>query len=418
MALKREREAIERRAMNPNLPPYKPRTPRGPSDPAPLAPPMHDGQELAGVSTLTGPDGDVKATWNKTRVTGGEPQPLPEGFPDLPVSVSRMTRGDGSQVVEWQTYKPEDRARAEAVLAAWARHAELYAGIAGTCPPPAVDTLDESRINVIPIGDPHIGMLSWLPETGSHFDVKIACRELLACIRELLAALPKCRRIVIGNLGDALHAQDNSARTPGHGNQLDTDGRFAKVLDATFTVFRGVIDSALLTHEIANFRNLPGNHDPLIAAVLALLLKSWYRNEPRVVIEDAFAAHQYDHFGTNLIGWHHGDRSKKGELPAIMANDHDGDGTGLWGETGEHVWHVGHEHHTTVTETPGCFVHIHNTLAAADSWHAAKYRAKRFLRGFTYHWTYGEVSQVRVSLRRVRDAIVEAAAAPKVKVAS
>jgi len=396
--------AAKYREGRPDLPPYKPMLPRGPMSPPEDPYVIADGQELSGLSTLVGPTGETRLAWHKTRAAGADPLPLPEGFSSVPTRVSRMSRGDGQQIVEWASYAPDEEERIRAITEAWKRHASLYAGLAGKSPVPEC-VFDADQINVIPIGDPHIGMLAWAPETGDHFDTKIACRELRCCIQELLASMPKCERAIITNLGDAMHAQDDSNKTPGHGHMLDVDGRFARSLDALHILLRSIVDEALKTHEHVTFRNLPGNHDPRVAVELMMWLRAVYENEPRVDIADAYAAHQYDLFGTNLLGWHHGDRTRKGELPAIMASDHDGGGTGWWGTTTEHVWHVGHEHHTTVLETPSCFTWVHNTMAARDAYHAGRYRAKRMLRGFTYHKEYGESGIKTVSLARVRAAL-------------
>lgn len=392
------RRAAKLRERKPGLPPYVPNPPRGPAAPPDDPHYIPEGHELAGVSTLTGPEGEVRGEWSKTRVAGADPTPLPEGF-GPPASISRLTRGDGSVVSEWQTFKPDEITRAQAMAAAWERHASLYAGLAEPSTAPA--HVDADLITLYPLGDPHIGMLSWEPETGDHFDVKIATRELLSCVRLMVAAAPPSEQAIVCNLGDFLHAQDDSALTPGHGNKLDVDGRFAKVLDAGHALLRGIVDAALERHARVTVRNLPGNHDPRVAAELAMWLKAVYERDPRVTVADAFAAHQYDRFGCNLFGWGHGDRGKTSELPAIMATDRAAD----WGETTERVWHVGHVHHLTRLETPGCVVETHRTMAARDGWHAGRYRAGRSLSAITYHREFGEVTRATVGLARVRAAL-------------
>lgn len=372
--------------------------PRGPRKHIP------DGHELAGLSTLTGPNGEPRGAWHKTRVAGTEtPEftPVPAGHHI--VSTATNVRGDGTVTQQWIRASQADVEREAAVLAAWERHAAVYAGLAAPIAPPAF--ADDALLAVYPIGDPHIGMLAWAPETGDHHDATIACRELLGCVRELVRDAPPAREALIINLGDALHAQDNLARTPGHGHQLDVDGRYGKILDALHVLVRGIVDAALEKHEHVTMHNLDGNHDPRVAVELMYWLRAVYEREPRVTIAPAHRAHQYYRFGKTLIGMHHGDRTKKGELPAIMAADHDGGGTGWWGETTEHVWHVGHEHHTTQLETPSCLTWVHNTLAAADAHHAGRYRSKRMLKVITYHREFGEHATATVSLARVRAAL-------------
>jgi hypothetical protein len=391
--------AAKYREGRPDLPPYKPMPPRGPMSPPDDPYVISEGHELSGLSSLVGPDGATRMAWHKTRVAGADPEPLPEGFSPIPVRVSRMSRGDGQQVIEWASYKPEEIERDAAMRAAWARHAEVYAGLAAPVAAPAFS--DADLVTLYPLGDPHIGMLSWAPETGDHFDAKIACRELLECVRLMVEAAPPSSHAIVCNLGDFLHAQDESARTPGHGNQLDVDGRYPKLLDMGHVLLRGIVDLTLAKHQHVTKRNLPGNHDPRVAAELMYWLRAVYEREPRVTVADAFAAHQYDRFGSCLFGWHHGDRTKASELPAIMATDRASD----WGQTTERVWHVGHVHHLTRVETPGCVVETHRTMAGRDAWHAGRYRAQRSLQAITYHREYGEVSRVTVGLERVRHAL-------------
>jgi hypothetical protein len=250
-------------------------------------------------------------------------------------------------------------------------------------------------------------MLAWAPESGTNFDTGIACRELLACVVELVSAAPASERAIVCNLGDFLHAQDDTKMTPGHGNKLDVDGRFAKVLEAGHMLLRGIIDAALTKHRHVTVRNLPGNHDPRVAAELAMWLRAVYEKEPRVSVADAYAAHQYDRFGLCLFGWHHGDRSPGVELPGIMAADRASD----WGESKFRVWHCGHVHHLSRKESPGCVVETHRTLAAGDAWHAGRYRAGRSLQAITYHREYGETARAMVGIERVRAALAKGTAA-------
>ncbi len=372
----------------------QPRAPRGPS----TKPCIPIGHELKGVSTLTNEAGDISSQWNKTHIASAlEPQhdPVPEGHQIK--KTSTLYGPDGSVRSQWVSSSADEIAREKAMVDAWARHAEVYRGLAGTSSLP-VRACDNDIVTVYPLGDPHVGMMAWAPEAGENFDTKIACSELLACVRMLVASAPPSAEAIICNLGDFMHAQDDSNMTPGHGNQLQVDGRFAKVLDAGHTLLRGIVDAALEKHARVKIRNLPGNHDPRVAAELAMWLRAVYERDPRVTVADAYAAHQYDRFGCNLFGWHHGDRSKASELPAIMATDRPDD----WGHTTDRVWHVGHVHHLTRLETPGCIVETHRTMAAKDAWHAGRYRAGRSLAAIGYHMVYGEVTRNTVGIKRVR----------------
>lgn len=372
------------------------RAPRGPS----AKPPIPEGHELSGVSTLANAEGETTAAWNKTRIHGADEPPthVPEAHQIK--RTATMVRGDGTTVTQWITTAADEVKREQLMQAAWARHAEVYAGLAGTTAAPS--GTEEDTCTVYPIGDPHIGLLAHASESGEHFDLGIATRELLECMRQLVDRSPPSKRAIIANLGDFLHAQDDKAETPGSGHRLDVDGRYGKVLDAAHAMLRAIIDNALLKHEVVHVRNLPGNHDPRVAVELSYWLRAVYEREPRVVVEDATRVMQYDRFGANLIGWTHGHTCKPANLPMVMATDRAED----WGDSTTHVWHTGHIHHLTRHETPGCIVESHRTLAAKDSWHAARYRSGRSLQSITYDRVHGESGRAVVGLSRVRAALL------------
>jgi hypothetical protein len=146
-------------------------------------------------------------------------------------------------------------------------------------------------------------------------------------------------------------------------------------------------------------RNLPGNHDPEVATALARALRAWFRNEPRVTIQDAYRVHQYERFGNVLLGFHHGDSTPAHELPGIMAVDE----REAWGATEFHYWHCGHVHHKIKDkEHPGCVIETHRILAPGDAWHVGRYRAGRGMSVITYDRQYGEIGRATVGIERVK----------------
>ena len=383
------------------LRPGVPQGPRGEHATAPT-PQIATGLELRAQTTKVRADGSLDHRYDKTGLA------RPDGYDGVPEGhhVAKETvrvDGDGRVGLRYVTTRPDVVRQEREMLAAWERHAALYAGLAAAVPTPG--PVDDDLITLYPLGDPHQGLLAWAPETGENYDLEIGARELVRCVRIMVDRAPPSKRAIITNLGDFYHAQDGTNRTPTSGHQLDVDGRWPKVLDAGHAVLRAIVDAALTKHEHVTIRNLPGNHDPRVAVELMFWLRAVYEREPRVHVADAYAHIQYDHFGTNLFGWTHGDAAKPGELPAIMAADHDGSGTGLWGATSCHVWHTGHVHHLNVHESPGCIVETHRTLAARDAYHAKRYRAGRSLQAITYHRAFGYDGRVNVELARVRAAL-------------
>lgn len=378
------------------------KTPRGPSGAHATEPPINlaDGQELRGQSTLITRSGSLTGRWDKSGIA-----PNPAQFEVVPeghhvIRTSTYLRADGQIAGQHISAEHEKASREKAKWAAWSRHADLYAGLAAPVTAPA--SSDADVIALYPLGDPHIGMLAWAPESGENFDLKIALRELLTCVRLMVESAPPAEHAIICNLGDFLHAQSDEQRTPGHGHKLDVDGRYAKVLDAGHALLRGIVDAALTRHRHVTIRNLPGNHDPQVAAELAMWLRAVYEREPRVTVADAFASYQFDRFGCCLFGWAHGDGAKAEQLPLIMANAE----PTAWGATNEHVWHTGHVHHLSRKEYTGCVVETHRTMASKDFWHSSKgYAAKRSLQMIAYHRQYGEITRNTVGLARVRSAL-------------
>ncbi len=379
--------------------------PRGPSGDHHGSPPVQlaPGLELKAQTVKVNGNGTLAHRFDKSHTARNEPlfETVPAGH-HVTKTTTRID-ADGRVGMQYVTAKHDAAQREADMAAAWARHVEIYKGLAE----PSKFTehpADDDLIALYPLGDPHIGMLAWAPESGEHFDLSIATRELLACVRLLVAGAPPAKRAIITNLGDFLHAQDDNNRTPGHSNPLDVDGRAAKVLDAGHALLRAIVDAALAKHEHVTIRNLPGNHDPQVAAGLAMWLRAVYEREPRVTVADAYASYQFDRFGCCLFGWAHGDGAKSEALPLLMANAE----REAWGATTEHVWHTGHVHHLSTKEYTGCVVETHRTMAGKDHWHASKgYSAKRSLSVISYHRDYGEITRNRVGLERVRNALAK-----------
>jgi hypothetical protein len=363
-------------------------------------PQVGEGLELKGQSILVNPDGTLGRRWDKSHVASEQPrlEPVPPGF--LTRKITSAIGPNGDVRLQYITSSPEEQQRWEAFWAAAKEQAKVHEG--AKLPVVVPTYLDTDLLAWYPIGDPHLGLLSWAPETGVDFDLKIAVRDLEECMAQMVASVPAAAKATIVSLGDLFHAQDNTQLTPGHGNKLDVDSRFGKVLGAVQALTCAMTDLALQRHGEVTFAFLPGNHDPLMAAVMGSWLRAEYKNEPRVHVAPAFNSFYYERFGASLLGACHHDGVKIPDLPGIMAFDRCAD----WGQTNHHHWHCGHEHHREVREYAGCTVEVHNTLAARDSWaHGRGFRSNRQLSAIVYHRAWGEYARVTIGLDRVRAAL-------------
>jgi hypothetical protein len=319
-----------------------------------------DGFAVKGTSTLYDSDGNVRATWVKTR----------EDVEDLRDALEAFTAG----------------------LCETARDvAEPVAP-----PPDALDALLSAYV----VGDAHIGAYAHGEETGvEDYDVKIATADLRGAFNHLIGASPASAVGMLVNVGDAFHANDTTSQTPASKNLLDTDGRFSQVIDRAVTVFRYAIDLMLRKHREVWIINARGNHDPDAAIWLNKVLEAYYHREPRVRIINNAPKFQYVEWGEVLIGVHHGDRIKRQQLYEAMTRDK----REAWGRAKYSYFWTGHIHHKEAEEIGGCLFESFNTLAAPDAWHAGQgYGASREMQQITLHRQHGIVARNVCGLRMAR----------------
>jgi len=254
---------------------------------------------------------------------------------------------------------------------------------------------DADLLTVIPMGDPHFGLMTWAKEVGENFDLKIAEQLTFDSVDRLCALSPSSDAAMLLNLGDFYHADNSTNRTPNGGNSLDVDGRFQLIAQVGLRAMTRCVRRLLEKHRHVIVRNNRGNHDPHQAYMLSLAMDAMFSNEPRVHVEMTPSSFYYHRFGKTLIGSTHGDGAKLADLPLIMATDVPED----WAASTWRVWHCGHVHHDQLKDHPGCTVETHRTIAANDAWHRHQgYRSGRDMKAVIYHREHGEVSRIRCGL--------------------
>lgn len=324
-----------------------------------LTHPVAPGQILRGASTLYGADGAMKIQWVKTQADNQ--------------AMLHMLRDAVTSIVD-----------------------DIKPVVPVTLP----EITNDMLMTVYPMGDPHVGMYAWAKESGEDFDVDIARRDLRGAMQYLSDNTPPTDRALIVNLGDFFHADNGNSRTKS-GNVLDTDTRWARVLELGILAMVDCIDIARRKHQQVDVYNAIGNHDEHSSIMLALALKAWYRDEPRVNIMDTAAKHHYIRFGKVLIGITHGDTIKrKGSgLDALMAVDRPQD----WGLTEKRYWYTGHIHSTNREELTGATWESFRNLAGNDAWHQGQgYRSARDMVAIVHHKNHGEVARATCDISIVR----------------
>lgn len=350
--------------------------------------PVLPGFRISETVEITDARGNVRSRSVRQKKTPGDAFRLPDGHRIK--GVSALLDPQGRVIQQWA--KTRETAEHEAaVLAALGKHFERY-----TRPPvelPKLSDPDGNLLTLYPIADHHVGLYAWAKETGADYDLEIASKILRTAVGRLTAASPSSGTAVFLFMGDYFHADNALNRTEKSGHALDVDTRYFKVLETGCALAADAIDCALLRHDDIIVRVLPGNHDPQSAIALALYLKAFYREEPRVRVDADPGLFWFFRWGKCFLAATHGHAAKVEDMPGIMASRRAQD----WGETefryafGAHLHHrrLGGKAHNGVTwETLP-------TLAAPDAWAAGQgFAPMREMIAYTYHKLKGRRSCV------------------------
>lgn len=253
--------------------------------------------------------------------------------------------------------------------------------------PPKIVNEDLATFYIV--SDHHLGLYAWKKETGADYDVEIGKKVLKETMSALVAQTPQSDTAVVLNLGDFFHSDSNENRTRRSGNVLDVDTRFQLVLKAGVYLLIDVVEMAKAKHKRVLVRNNIGNHDPYGTLALAMALKTYYANDPRVEIDDSPNPLWHWEWGKVLVGSTHGDMIKAVDMPSAMATH----AAEAWGRTTHRYIYLGHVHHRSIGggEKAGATWETFRTLAAKDAWHhQSGYASERTMTAITLHKEDGE----------------------------
>jgi len=217
------------------------------------------------------------------------------------------------------------------------------------------------------IGDAHLGMYAYAPETKhSDFDTDIAANHIKRAIDYLVDSAPEAEQGLLAEMGDFMHA-DSSLNKTFKGTDVDIDTRYERILDIAGEVMAYAIDKMLTKFKKVIVVIVKGNHNPDSAVAVQKIVKAYYRNEPRVDVLRTSSKFHYLEYGKWLLGFNHGDTMKAPKLVSILARDM----AAAWGRTTHRMWCLGHFHHQDVLELDGCIVQKFGALPPPDAWHAS-----------------------------------------------
>lgn len=296
----------------------------------------------------------------------------------------------GEAKLQWVKTDADKQQQEQALKEAIRGFAEQQPKATPTPPPRAANA---DLLAVYPVGDHHLGMLSWHEETGADYDLSIGEKLLRSATDYLVGAAPPAETALIAVLGDFLHYDSYESVTPASKHQLDSDSRYPKMVRVAFRCLRYMVNASKRKHAKVHLIVELGNHDPSSAVMLREAMAIIFEDDPAVTVDVSPSHYHYFRFGKNLIGTHHGHEAKPDKLPLIMAADKAED----WGQTEHRLWLTGHIHHKAIQDYNGCTVESLRVLPPADAWaHNAGYRSTRGMHVIIFHRENGEGSRLTV----------------------
>jgi hypothetical protein len=307
---------------------------------------------------------------------------------------------DGNVKLEWVKSQLDEETYYKNIKLAIADMMEGFEGNAKSTQIPTFS--DGDLLTFYPLPDLHFGLLVSKEESnhGYDYDLKIAKRWVSASMEHLVKSSPYSKTAVITDVGDFLHASDNSNRTKS-GHILDTDGRHYKIIKIAFEVTRQLIEMALTKHEEVYFYSVPGNHSENSGIYLKAYLDAWFRNEPRVNIIDKNSSQQYHIFGKNILGFSHGhELTPQRCAETLIFDNHE-----YFSSSKYRYMHFGHFHSNKKFDGNLVNVEIHKNIIPRDSWSESMGFRGHIgeAKSITYHKEFGEIGRSTFNINMIKE---------------
>ena len=315
------------------------------------------------------------------------------GATTVPNLVWTKTHRDGSVTysVQHKAQKPEDDPDrfVDAIK-------EGLADAPVSTPGPAPEHDGSDLCAVFPVADLHMGMLADAEETGEDWDGKKALSAFSSTFDRLVTVTPPAGCAVLAQLGDLMHVDDLTNRTPQHKHDLDADTRYFMILRRAVAAMKTAIDRLKERHGHVIYRGCRGNHDQTAHYAVTLGLAEHYRGDERVTIVDSANEFFVHEFGANMLLLHHGDRTSPERVAHMMAAEW----PEVWGRTKHRIALSGHVHHMRAREIGGMTFESVGSMIPRDAYaHSLGYTPRRALTSMVLHRHEGEISRNKTGVR-------------------
>lgn len=334
-------------------------------------------------------DRAIEAVKKKAALAGYSPvhdmtRPVPDGFSVK--GVSSYYNRDGELSGQW-VKSCADRERQEQMIREAIQAMCEDIPRAPKVSPPDI-SLNANLANCFVLTDYHMGMLAWHEESGADWDLKISEDTLYRWISSAIELAPKADTAIFAQLGDFLHFDSLTPKTPESGHILDADTRMGKIVRASIRAHRMIARRLLETHNSVHMIISDANHDPYAQLVTREWMAALYEGEPRLTVDRSPNPYNCFEFGSTALFFHHGHKRNISNVSEVFAAQF----REVYGRTKHAYAHIGHLHHKHTKENGMMIVEQHRTLAAQDAYAArGGWLSGRDAQVITYHKEYGEV---------------------------
>lgn len=249
----------------------------------------------------------------------------------------------------------------------------------------------DGHLLVVNPADVHIGKLADSFETNDEYNIEIAINRAYEGIRGILDKSKgfNIDKIVFIGGNDILHI-DTPRRTTTSGTPQDTDGMWYNAFLKAFDLYINVLKILTKIADV-HFIYCPSNHDYTNGFFLCQAVQAYFNENKNITFDCSISYRKYFVYGSNLLGFSHGDGGKISDLPLAMAHE-----SKEWSSCKHKYIYIHHVHHKTSKDYMSVNVESMRSPSGADSWHHRNLYCNNIkaIEGFLHHKEFGQIARL------------------------
>lgn len=228
-----------------------------------------------------------------------------------------------------------------------------------------ITTLDDTKLDILSIADLHLGRVCEKIETGTEYNLDIACDKFNGIIDELLSLQSQrhCGELLY-TIGNDLFNVDNANYTTTKGTQMQNSASYKEMYKRGLELQINALKRMRECFNRINVLLVQGNHDEVLDYTLYLALQQIFKDDDVIQFSTDYKKTQCFVFGNNSIYFDHGDTNYKRlmqTLPSMFYKE--------YGST-ENRYALLHHLHSqqAIDELTGITAYRLSTLAPTDNY--------------------------------------------------